>query len=296
MKDWNKLNPHAKGEQVIHNGVVYEATANTMAIPGESASWKVISEHKQEVKDDATADTFDYKKLYPKDEQVTYKNVVYKALRNTTGTIPSDSDAWQDIKTIPQEKEEIPTEAPKLNSNKLYSPKDAVSYRGEIFKPVVNTLGATIEKSPELWAKKTDSGIKHAKDGEDGKDGLQGPVGPQGIPGPQGEQGLQGIEGAKGPKGPKGDKGDKGDTGEQGPPGEVRDRWVLGSGGYRNKIITQGSGTSLIKAENKHSTGLKSLSAGSNVTITDDGLGTLTIASTGGGGGSIPQSSFSIIS
>lgn len=142
-----------------------------------------------------------------------------------------------------------------------------------------------------IMGAKGDTGLS-GKDGRNGIDGLQGPIGPQGIQGPVGEQGLQGITGAKGDKGDAGDRGEKGDTGpkglrgdkgEQGPPGPIKDRFILGGSGYRNKIMSQGTGTSLIRNENKHSTGLKSLAAGSNITITDSGTGTLTISSTATG-------------
>lgn len=48
-------------------------------------------------------------------------------------------------------------------------------------------------------------------------------------------------------------------------------------------VQTSGTGTSLIKSQASGVVTLKSLAQGSNVTITDDGSGTLTIASTGGG-------------
>ncbi len=121
------------------------------------------------------------------------------------------------------------------------------------------------------------------KDGRDGRDGLQGPKGDQGREGLQGPVGPKGEPGKDGVQGPKGDKGDVGPKGEQGPPGkDAADRYLLGTN-QRFKLFNKGSGTSLITAENKHSAGIKSLAAGSNVTLTDVG-GTITIASTGGGG------------
>lgn len=129
--------------------------------------------------------------------------------------------------------------------------------------------------------------------GPKGEQGIQGPIGPMGVmglKGPKGDkgdrglQGEQGLQGLEGPKGAKGDTGADGERGEQGLPGKDGSNHVLGFGGNRFKIFSQGTGTSLLRNENKHSAGLKSLAAGTNVTITDSGTGTLTITSSGGGG------------
>lgn len=320
---WNKLSPYSKGQQVIKDGVVYEATANTLAVPGESSYWKEIGQHLGELKQDVkeSADTFNKSQLYSKGETVVFNNAVYKAVKNTTGTIPSESEAWQDIRDIPVVPDEIPLDVPEHDSTQLYSPDDLAKSNGRIYKALKNTLSGDIA-DPSVWQQITEEAeaenespveealektkdvsvitiIQHGYDGRDGKDGKQGNIGPQGIQGQQGESGLKGDRGSKGEKGDKGDigpRGEQGLKGERGPVGEVKDRFVFGGSGYRNKIISQGTGLSLIKSENKHSTGLKSIAAGSNVTITDSGLGTLTIASTGASGGSIPQSNFSIVS
>lgn len=298
MNEYQKYKLYQKGEQVIHNGVVKEATANTMSDP-DSSIWKIVGTKKEEVKKESkqSPDTYSPIKLYNKGSITDHNGSVYKALKNTIGTIPGQSDSWELVENKSPEKKSIPQVAPPVNPIKIYSPKDTVSHKGEILSPIKNTVGSTIEDN-SLWVKVKERKQNEIPHGIDGKDGLPGERGLQG------EKGERGDKGDQGEKGPRGDKGDKGDTGErgpegkqgrQGPPGEVRDRYILGSGGYRNKIISQGSGISLIKGENKHSTGLKSLTAGTNVTITDDGNGNLTLTSTGGGGGSIPQANFIVV-
>lgn len=128
--------------------------------------------------------------------------------------------------------------------------------------------------------------------GAKGDTGQMGPAGRMGTTGPAGPIGPIGLTGAVGPKGdrgptglsgPKGDKGDKGDTGPAGKDAEPQ-LAGFGFGAQRFKVFNKGTGTSLITAENRHAMGLKSLAAGTGITITDSGTGTLTFASTGGGG------------
>lgn len=320
MKSWNKLTPYAKGEQVSYDGVVYEATANTMSVPNSSASWKRVGESVGEIKQDVkeSADTFDKGKLYSAGETVVYGNCVYQARKNTFGTSPDNSDVWQDIRTITPTPEQIPLDAPEYNSSELYSPEQVVKSGGRLFKALKNTLAGNVT-DPAIWKqvselkpeeqnwpvqeilqKTKDVSVivvnQHGLDGRDGMDGKQGPRGLKGEQGPQGEQGIQGAKGNKGEAGdtgPAGPKGDKGERGEQGPPGEVRDRFLIGGGGYRNKIMSQGSGTSLVFAENKHSTGLKSLSVSGPLTLTDS-AGTITITGTANPSGHISQGNFSM--
>lgn len=57
--------------------------------------------------------------------------------------------------------------------------------------------------------------------------------------------------------------------------------------GKLKTVTSAGSGTSLVKDATASNVDLKSVAAGTNITITDDGLGTLTIASSGGGAATI---------
>jgi hypothetical protein len=226
----------------------------------------------------------DIKKLYSKGDTAVHNNVLYRAKKNTLGSIPSQSDIWEDVKAIPVPKAEIPTKAPKVKPNGLYSPKDSVTHRGAIYGPKVNTVGVTIEKSPELWVKKN-TATSLEKTVEDGKDGKDGSIGPRGDKGDKGEQGEQGLQGPEGPRGPKGEKGDTGPKGDRGPPGDVKDRFIIGSSGYNNRLYSQGTGVSIIRKENKHAIGIKSLKGdGSTTFISDDGNGTLTFSGSGGSG------------
>ncbi len=303
MDTWSKLTPYARDTQVIHNGVVYKATANTMSVPGESKSWEPIGNHIGEITQDVkeSSDTFDKNKVYSKGDSVVYNNVVYKALKNTTGTIPSESDVWDNIESVPVTPEEVNLEIPHYSPVQTYSRGEVVSHLGRVYKSLKNTLSGAINDGsiwhpisdlpPEQKDKPVEETLKKTKDVSvivvnQNIKGVKGDQGDRGDKGDTGEQGLEGLQGPEGSRGPKGDTGPKGEKGDRGLPGEVKDRFVLGGSGYRNKIISQGSGLSLIKSENKHSTGLKSLTAGSNTTITDDGLGNITIASSGGGGGS----------
>ena len=55
--------------------------------------------------------------------------------------------------------------------------------------------------------------------------------------------------------------------------------------GENNTLNSQGTGTSLVGSKIGAALGVKSLKAGSNITVTDDEAGSLVIAATGGGGG-----------
>lgn len=56
--------------------------------------------------------------------------------------------------------------------------------------------------------------------------------------------------------------------------------------GEDNSLASTGTGASLVATKTGEVLGIKSIKAGDNVTVTDDGAGSLVIASTGGGGGS----------
>jgi hypothetical protein len=138
--------------------------------------------------------------------------------------------------------------------------------------------------------------------GKDGVDGAVGPAGPKGDTGATGPAGADGAVGATGPAGPKGDTGATGATGPAGavgatgPAGPKGDTGATGPAGAAGEITTAtnvGTGAGIYKEKIGSDLKLKSLKAGSNVTLTDDGAGTITIDSTasGGGGGSNPAGS-----
>lgn len=96
-----------------------------------------------------------------------------------------------------------------------------------------------------------------------GTTGPTGPTGPQGVTGATGPAGANGVTGATGPAGATGAQGVTGATGATG-----ASSITLKTNGTNN-----GSQTTL------------NLQQGSNVTLTDNGSGQVTIAATGGGGG-----------
>lgn len=147
--------------------------------------------------------------------------------------------------------------------------------------------------------------------------GIKGTIGPQGPKGDRGDKGDVGPQGKEGPRGYEGPQGPQGLTGLQGPPGQVvtvtsgegsvsqedidekikKGFWSLG-GTERYRILNaktaHSPAYSIISKSQLRVSSFKQLVQGNNITITDDG-NSLTIASTGGGGSSIPQASFNFI-
>ena len=137
--------------------------------------------------------------------------------------------------------------------------------------------------------------------GETGPQGSIGPKGDKGDTGPQGPQGQVGPQGIQGIQGPKGDKGDKGDTGPQGPKGEAginatttnvatqtanglmskEDKIKLDN--FKTETITYtlqlvGNQLRLVGSDGSISAvTLPTSGGGSNVKVTDDGNGNVTI-------------------
>lgn len=246
MQDYKKFRPYKKGDEVLHNGVAYTATTNTMAVPGESEFWQPVGKHVGVLHKDKTEETsldvppHSASRMFSKDDLVKHNGRIYKAVKNTIGGNIADSNIWQPVSELKKEEENKPIEE-------------------------------TLQKAKDIHVLHI---IEHGHDGMAGRDGRHGKDGKDGLPG---------RDGLRGPKGDKGDVGPPGPQGLKGPPGETgKDRYIFGSS-QRMRLFSKGTGTSLILDENRHATGLKSLAAGSNVTITDDGAGTLTIASTGGG-------------
>lgn len=175
------------------------------------------------------------------------------------------------------------------------------------------SLPGVVRHNPENYkGTKGDPGLnglpgRHGLDGKDGKDGANGKDGLQGLTGKDGKDGLQGLPGINGRHGHgldfqwDGSKLGVKRTHEKeftyadltAPLGTPKDneledrfRWAKGGGSSnKHRILSEGTGTSLVVKSLPSVSTLKSLKAGANTTLTDDGLGTLTIASTGGGGG-----------
>jgi hypothetical protein len=101
---------------------------------------------------------------------------------------------------------------------------------------------------------------------------IAGPQGPQGIQGPQGSAGAQGAQGVQGAQGSAGVQGPAGPQGSTGPQGNVGAQGSQGPQGIQGATGPAGGVTQIV--------------AGTNVTISPtNGLGAVTINSSGGGGG-----------
>ena len=150
--------------------------------------------------------------------------------------------------------------------------------------------------------------------GSQGPAGVAGPEGPQGGPGPIGPQGIQGVQGPIGPVGPEGPQGQPGlgidFQGSVANPAalptpstqgyayyvtsttsiwiyDADNTWVDG-GPIQGPVGPQGpAGPTGPQGPAGAAGGVVQILAGTNVTLSPaDGLGTVTINATGGGGGS----------
>lgn len=162
--------------------------------------------------------------------------------------------------------------------------------------------GFEIEEEPEVGPQgpKGDKGDQGER-GIPGPQGLVGPRGPQGIQGKDGERGLDGLNGRDGYDGRDGvsldfkwdgtklgiKKSDSKnytytDLGVEGKANWLEN--VVGST-KRFRVVSTGAGTSLINGVGNRQASFKSIVAGSNVTITDNGT-SISIAASGGSSGS----------
>lgn len=97
-----------------------------------------------------------------------------------------------------------------------------------------------------------------------------------GVAGPQGPQGIQGLQGSAGSAGPQGIQGNAGSQGPAGPQGATGPQGPAGAQGSQGPQGIQGA---------TGSNGVTQIVAGTNVTISPtNGLGAVTINSSGGGG------------
>lgn len=92
---------------------------------------------------------------------------------------------------------------------------------------------------------------------------IRGPQGIQGATGPQGLQGEAGINGVNGQQGPQGEPGPKGDTGDQGPAGPTGGQGPIGPKGDKGDKGDPGA--------------VESVNAGTNITVTPDTTGNVTV-------------------
>jgi len=262
-----------KGEIVIHNGVAYEATKPSMGQhPTNTKFWAVYTDsvgffNARKGDKEIKADLYSASKPYKTGDAVSYKGVVYRAEKPSSGKNPLDnpknwSILWEENKALPI----LPQEED---------------------KPLI-----ILKEQDPIKSKDVAMVVVH-QHGFDGRDGVQGPQGLRGIQGEKGDKGDTGECGERGPQGEQGNvgpKGDKGDTGPQGPAGPAgpsggSGRSILGGSSNKFRLKSSGEGVSLISGVALPAAAkLKDLEAGSNVTFTVTD-GKIRINATGGGGG-----------
>lgn len=315
MKQYSKTAVYKKGDLVEVDGEVYRATRTSSGVSPENEKfWEEAGEIAvvEQPIPSKTPDIaeFSSKKVYKPGALVRFSGKIYRAEKTLSGVSP-DKGGWEAVN--PQLPKEIP--APKdvsnysvWDRNKLYNKGDVVQVNNTEYTALSPTSGTNPQNSP-VWKR----GIvripvkeqeveepesdeykyaiinQHGFDGRDGKDGEKGDKGDKGDTGPQGPKGDKGDKGDQGDIGPKGDKGD---TGPQGPKGEKGERGERGPAGPAGRALIGGSthfnlssvgaGTSLINRAEPSKAGLKSLTAGTNITFTESDTN-ITINAAGGG-------------
>lgn len=251
--------------------------------------------------------------MYFRGDVVLHKNILYRAIEDSWGITPTDKEYWSDVIEVDNvEQEENSTDLGLYDNLIFYSRGDIVSFNNGTYRSLTDQMGT--EPTSDTWQlaseipellEEVQEEINEPELEEIQEDlppldltnkvivvGRKGSVGPQGIKGDKGDTGSTGETGAKG------DKGDPGKDGKNHDPNELnsfREEIISGIGSMnRFKLTSVGSGNSIIAHAKPRVAELKSLVAGSNITITPTGT-TLTIASTGGGG-SGTVSSVSVVS
>lgn len=251
--------------------------------------------------------------MYFRGDVVLHKNILYRAIEDSWGITPTDKEYWSDVIEVDNvEQEENSTDLGLYDNLIFYSRGDIVSFNNGTYRSLTDQMGT--EPTSDTWQlaseipellEEVQEEINESELEETQEDlppldltnkvivvGRKGSVGPQGIKGDKGDTGSTGETGAKG------DKGDPGKDGKNHDPNELnsfREEIISGIGSMnRFKLTSVGGGNSIIAHAKPRVAELKSLVAGSNITITPTGT-TLTIASTGGGG-SGTVSSVSVVS
>lgn len=262
------------------------------------------------------------KDLYGAGELVHHDGKSYKALRTSVGKHPTNDTYWMEhsdnVSYIQANKGDPTAKAPAFDKDRLYKTGDLCKIDGCVYRAKAGNQKSPVDY-PQYWQAvyEDDRPIRLPKDnipdkpivlpkenepvdkynpqiivveykGHDGEHGKDGQAGEPGVSvkGDKGEKGDTGLQG------PAGEKGDKGDPGEVIYTDRPEGNGHTGSSANRHRIRSTGTGVSLVKESLPSKSSLKSLLAGANMTLTDNGSGTITVASTASGGGSISQGVF----
>ena len=287
MKKFKSSEVYGKGELVLHNNVVYQALRTSMGkTPADDKTYWALYTDSVPVfhayKGDLNAHTSPYssKTIYKVGDTTKVGNVVYRAKKGHSGRHPVDYPQfwevlWESDKPLTIPKDTTPDQP-------IIIPKD---------KDPVRTKDVSV-----IVIDQSGFDGKDGVNGKDGKDGLPGKDGINGLHGKDGKDGRDGIDGRDGRDGLSLDftwdgtklgikRSDQSTYEFRELKGEVGRALIGGGSSNKFRLISSGTGSTLIKDAKPSAATLKDIKAGTNVTftVTDTDI---TINATGGGGGS----------
>lgn len=96
VAEWNANNVYLSGDQVSHNGAIYEAKWWTQGEePGTSQAWALVEGDTNGGDDGETnLATWNASKVYLQGDLVTFNDIIYRALWWTQGEEPGSNSVW----------------------------------------------------------------------------------------------------------------------------------------------------------------------------------------------------------